>query len=172
MDYFQFIYKDYSVYLYFPVPVFIAYAFTALTFHYICKLFNYRKLTIFGIIGVNISMTLLLLLSIIFRADNFSTGYWLSLVVCAALGFSNNMCQLSFFAMINYFGMATVSRFTIGTAVSGLMIILVRAGVTGIFGAEDRGNIVPIAIYFGIAILFNIFDLFLNLKLFKTKAYE
>lgn len=68
--------------------------------------------------------------------------------------------------------MATVSRFTIGTAVSGLMIILVRAGVTGIFGAEDRGNIVPIAIYFGIAILFNIFDLFLNLKLFKTKAYE
>lgn len=171
LDYFQYIYKDYKIYLYFPVPVFIAYAISAVGFYQISKNFSYKKLTIFGIIGVNISMALLILLSIIFK-DNFSTGYWLSLCVCAMLGFSNNMCQLSFFAMINYFGMIVVSRFTIGTAASGLMIILVRAVVTGIFGADDQGNIVPITIYFAIAIVFNFFDLFLNLKLFNTSEYK
>jgi hypothetical protein len=37
--------------------------------------------------------------------------------------------------MINYFGGKTVSRFTVGTALSGLSVILLRAIVTAIFGS-------------------------------------
>lgn len=74
--------------------------------------------------------------------------------------------------MINYFGKETVSKFVIGTAASGLLIMLIRAAVTGIFGAEDQGNIAPIAIYIGITIVFNIFDIYLNFRLFQTKDYQ
>lgn len=84
------------------------------------------------------------------------------------IGFFNNLCQLSFFGMINYFGMQTVSRFTIGTAGSGIMVMLLRIIVTAIFGA-DQGKIVPIIVYFSLSVAFNFFDLFLNLKLFKSK---
>ncbi len=121
--------------------------------------------------GTNVATVVLLLLSIVFRGENRDVGYWISLVVCACIGFFNNLCQLSFFAMINYFGMETVSRFTIGTAASGLMIIVVRAIVTGIFGADDQSNVAPIVIYFALAIGFNMFDLFLNFRLFSMREY-
>ncbi len=156
------------MYLYFPIPVFISYGITGVLFYYIARAISYRKLVISGIIGVNIALALLLILTLIFKDNNVSTGYWISLFVLCMLGFSANMTQLSFFAMINYFGKEAVSKFVIGTAASGLLIMLVRAAVTGIFGADEQGNIAPIAIYIGITIAFNIFDMYLNFKLFKT----
>lgn len=160
------------MYLYFPIPVFISYGITGVLFYYIARAISYRKLTISGIIGVNIALALLLILTLIFKDDGVATGYWISLFVLCTLGFSANMTQLSFFAMINYFGKETVSKFVIGTAASGLLIMLIRAAVTGIFGAEDQGNIAPIAIYIGITIVFNIFDIYLNFRLFQTKDYQ
>jgi hypothetical protein len=72
--------------------------------------------------------------------------------------------------MINYFGTITVSRFTIGTAASGLIVSLSRVIITAIFG-DNQGNVKPILIYFSLSILFNFFDLFLNLKMFKSSEY-
>lgn len=74
--------------------------------------------------------------------------------------------------MINYFGKEAVSKFVIGTAASGLLIMLVRAALTGIYGAGKPDNIAPIAIYLGITIAFNIFDMYLNFKLFQTNEYQ
>ena len=111
-------------------------------------------------------LVLLLLISIIFK-NNISLGFTLTLVAGFFLGFFNNFVQLSFFAMINYFGMQTVSRFTIGTAASGLMVIIIRAIITAIFG-DNQDNVAPIVIYFCLSIAFNFFDLFLNLRLFKS----
>lgn len=159
------------MFLYFPVPVFISYGITGVLFYYISKAISYRKLVISGIIGVSFSLSILLVLSLIFK-DNLVTGYWISLFVLCALGFSANMTQLSFFAMINYFGKEAVSKFVIGTAASGLLIMLVRAALTGIYGAGKPDNIAPIAIYLGITIAFNIFDMYLNFKLFQTNEYQ
>jgi hypothetical protein len=70
------------------------------------------------------------------------------------IGFSNNLCQLSFYGMINYFRKKNVSRFTIGTATSGLSIIILRFIIIGIYRANDRSNIKPIAIYLLVAVFF------------------
>ena len=140
---------------------------TGLLFHTMSTKFSYTNIVKTGIIGLNITLVLLLLISIIFK-DNVGLGFALTLVTGFLLGFFNNLAQLSFFAMINYFGMQTVSRFTIGTAASGLMVIVLRAIITGIFG-DDQSNIAPIIIYFCLSVLFNVFDLLLNLRLFKTE---
>ncbi len=166
LDYFAYVYKGYNVYLYFPIPVFIAYTISGLLFHLLTKKFGYSTLVKTGVLGLNFFLVYLLFISIVFK-NNIGLGYALTLVGGFFLGFSNNLCQLSFFGMINYFGMLTVSRFTIGTAASGLMVILLRVIVTAIFG-DDQANITPIVIYFCLSILFNFFDLFLNLKMFKS----
>ena len=166
LDYFSYVYKGYDVYLYFPVPVFIAYAVTGILFQKMTTKFSYETLVKAGIVGLNICLVLMLLISIIFK-NSVGVGFFLTLVTGFFLGFSNNLAQLSFFAMINYFGMLIVSRFTIGTAASGLMVIVLRAIITGIFGA-DQSNIVPIIIYFCLSVVFNIFDLILNIRLFKS----
>lgn len=166
LDYFSYVYTGYNVYLYFPIPVFIAYTVSGIMFNYISNKFSYTSLVKTGIIGLNIMLVYLLLISIIFK-NNIDAGFALTLVGGFFIGFFNNLCQLSFFAMINYFGMQTVSRFTIGTAASGLMVILLRAIITLIFG-DNQSNVIPIIIYFCLSIAFNIFDLILNLRLFKT----
>lgn len=65
----------------------------------------------------------LLLLSVTCK-ENQAIGFFLSLFCCFIIGVSNNFAQLSFFAMINYFGEHTVSKFTIGTAGSGLLLTI------------------------------------------------
>lgn len=152
------------------MPVFIAYMISGLLFKTISTKFGYTNLVKCGIIGLNLFLVYLLVISIVCK-ENIGLGYYLTLVGGFFLGFSNNLCQLSFFGMINYFGMETVSKFTIGTAASGLMVILLRAIVTGIFG-DNQDNVTPIIIYFCLSIVFNFFDLFLNLKLFETPLYK
>lgn len=130
--------------------------------------FTYTQIVKTGIIGLNACLVLLLLISIVYKGkEETGVGFGLTLFTGFLLGFFNNLAQLSFFAMINYFGMQTVSRFTIGTAASGLMVIILRAIITGIFG-DDQSNIAPIIIYFCLSIAFNFFDLILNIRMFKT----
>jgi hypothetical protein len=76
---------------------------------------------------------LFLLISVLCK-ENEAVGFWLSIVNSFFLGFFSNVVQLSFFGMINYFGEKTVSRFTVGTALSGLSVIILRAIVTSVFG--------------------------------------
>lgn len=170
LDYFNIIYKGYNVYLYFPIPVFVAYVLTGIIFNWISLKFNYKTMIVFGIIGTNICLLLLLIVSIIYR-ESIAVGFWLSIILCFVIGFVSNLVQLSFFAMINYFGFKTVSRFTIGTAVSGLSLIILRAVITAGFGSDHPDNMAPFLVYFLIAILFNMWDLYLNLRMMKSEEY-
>lgn len=138
------------------MPVFIAYIISGLLFKTISTKFGYTNLVKCGIIGLNLFLVYLLVISIVCK-ENIGLGYYLTLVGGFFLGFSNNLCQLSFFGMINYFGMETVSRFTIGTAASGLMVILLRAVVQE-YG-DNRDHVTPIIYYF-IYLVFNFLDLF------------
>lgn len=95
--------------------------------------FSYRTLVPRGIIVSNISLLLFLLISV-FCKENERIGFWISMINGFFLGFFSNIVQLSFFGMINYFGEKTVSRFTIGTGLSGLSLIMLRAIVAAVFG--------------------------------------
>jgi hypothetical protein len=86
-----------------------------------------------GIIVSNLSLLLFLLISVVCKGKE-GIGFWISMINCFFLGCFSNIVQLSFFGMINYFGEKTVSRFTIGTGLSGLSVITLRALVAAIFG--------------------------------------
>ena len=73
--------------------------------------------------------------------------------------------------MINYLSQSVVSKFTIGTAVSGLFVATIRAIIVGIFGSQDK-SYKPIIIYFVIALIFNTFDLFMNLFFCSSSVYR
>lgn len=95
-------------------------------------------------------------------------GFGLSLISMAIMGLGSNTYQLTFFAMINYLSESVVSKFTIGTALSGLSITVIRMIIVAIAGA-DEGDTTPIIIYFIIAICFNVFTLQQNVTFFKSR---
>ncbi len=64
-----------------------------------------------------------------------------------------------------------VSRFTIGTALSGLSVTLLRVIIVAIAGSE-RSNKTPIIIYFAIAVVYNFVDMFLNIRFFGSDVYR
>ena len=87
------------------------------------------------------------------------------------MGVGANLSQLTFFAMINYLSQDVVSKYTVGTGLSGLLITMIRIIILASFGA-DNTSIAPIKIYFSIAIVFNTFDLFLNIHFCKSEVYH
>lgn len=93
------------------------------------------------------------------------------LLISFIIGIGANLTQLTFYAMINYLSQDVVSKFTIGTAVSGLFIAVVRAVLTAIFGSNNASS-TPTIIYFVIAIAFITFDLILNYYFCKSSVYK
>lgn len=122
-----------------------------------------------GNIGINFALLAILIVSIVLKQ---SAGGFVLLLLCAFLiGVSANLSQLSFFAMINYLSQEVVSKFTVGTAISGLFITAIRLIILAIFGPDDKA-ILPIIIYFIIAIIFNTLDLFMNITFCKSHVYK
>ena len=74
--------------------------------------------------------------------------------------------------MINYLSQDVVSKFTVGTAVSGLFMIVVRIILIAIFGTDDNESFYPILIYFIIAVVFNIGDTIMNVRFCKSEVYK
>jgi hypothetical protein len=122
-----------------------------------------------GNIITNIALLMLLIVSLVLKQT--LTGFILLLVISFIIGVGANLTQLSFYAMINYLSQDVVSKFTIGTAVSGLFIAVVRAVLTAIFGSDNTSS-TPTIIYFVIAIAFITFDLVLNYYFCKSSVYK
>lgn len=85
-------------------------------------------------------------------------------------GISGILSQLTFYAMINYLSKNIVSKFTMGTAFSGLVIVFFRIILTLTFGTNSDSN-VPIVLYFAIAIIFNTVDMVVNIFFCKSEVY-
>jgi hypothetical protein len=113
------------------------------------------------------NIALLMLLTVSLLLEQTLTGFILLLVISFIIGVGANLTQLTFYAMINYLSQDVVSKFTIGTAVSGLFIAVVRAVLTAIFGSDNTSS-TPTIIYFVIAIGFITFDLVLNYYFCKS----
>ena len=114
---------------------------------------------------------LLMLLLVSLTMEQTLTGFALLLCISYVIGIGANLTQLTFYAMINYLSQDVVSKFTIGTAVSGLFIAITRAILTAIFGSDNPSSVATI-IYFVIAIAFITFDLFLNVYFCNSSVYK
>lgn len=167
LDYFNSVYKGYDVYSLFLPPVFLGYVLIVLSYRWLSYKFTYARLVTTGIILCNISLLILLILSLTCReAKGF--GFGMSLVACFILGAGANSYQLTIFAEINYLSESCVSKFTIGTALSGLGITVLRMIIVSIAGTDDSLTF-PIILYFIIAMLFNFFTLSSNLTFFRSR---
>lgn len=169
LDYFQDVFKDYNIYSFLPIPVFIGYIIVGSTYHILSNKFKYLHLITAGNMGINISLISILLVSTLLPGE--PAGFILLLFCAFLIGISSNLSQLSFFAMINYLSQSVVSKFTVGTAISGLFINLVRMIILAGFGTSND-SVIPIVIYFIIAMLFNTFDLLVNVKFIKSDVYK
>ena len=73
--------------------------------------------------------------------------------------------------MINYLSQEVVSKFTVGTAISGLLITGIRAIILAISGTNNDSS-TPIILYFAIAIFFNTLDMIMNIKFCNSQVYK
>lgn len=138
-------------------------------YHDISNRFKYVSLIIVGNIIVNIAMVAILVFTIVFKQQLI--GFILMLVSSFVIGIGANTSQLTFFAMINYLSQNIVSKYTVGTAASGLLITIIRAIITAIFGSDDD-SVTPIIIYFAITLALNTFNIFLNIRFCRSSVYK
>jgi equilibrative nucleoside transporter 1/2/3 len=136
LDYFAYVYADYSVYTLFTPPLFVGYFIICLLYQKLSLKFSYRVLIIFGITVANVALVLLLLLALTCK-ESQAFGFYMSLICNFTLGVGANCSQLSFFSMINYLSQSVVSRFTIGTALSGLSLNILRLIIVAIAGTDN-----------------------------------
>ena len=64
-----------------------------------------------------------------------------------------------------------MAKFTVGTAVSGLVIACFRVLFTLIYGSDSNSHI-PIVLYFSAAIAFNTLDMLLNIYFCRSQLYK
>ena len=159
LDYFQSIFPGYDVYAYFLLFLLIGYLITVVLFRKISKRYAIQRIIGIGLIICTISLISLLLIGLLFSQVD-TLGFILSIIMCLVIGVSSNIVQLSYFSIINFVSEKVISRFTLGTALSGLSLTIIRIILTAIFGVEP--HFFPILIYFLIACAVQIADLFLN----------
>lgn len=168
LDYFQASFSDYNIYSFLPIPLFIGYLLVGSSYHLLSNKFKYVHLIITGNLTVNLSLAAIFLVSI--GLDQTLIGF-MALLLCAFfIGVGSNISQLTFFAMINYLSQDVVSKFTVGTALSGLLITTIRIIILAISGSNN--SIYPILIFFAIAIIVNTLDMFMNIAFCKSSVYK
>jgi len=110
---------------------------------------------------VNLGLLALLLVALLLPQTLI--GFTLVLILCYFVGLGMNLSQLTFYAMINYLSENIVSKFTIGTSLSGLFFAFFRVISTLAYGANSDSN-VPIMLYFAFSIVFNTVDMIINTR--------
>lgn len=118
---------------------------------------------------VNVCLVGMLLVSL--YMPQTLVGFIILMSFCFVQGLGGMLSQLTFYAMINYLSLNIVSKFTIGTAFSGLVIVFFRIILTLIFGTNSISSS-PIVLYFTLAIIFNTIDMFLNIYFCKSEVYK
>ena len=164
LDYFQYVLKDFNVYLYFPIPYFVACALVPLAFNWLSKNFKYKMLVLVGIIAMTIFEAIMFCTAIFFSSNQL-LAFIICMILSFCVGISSYTIQLSFSGMMNYFGGVAVSRFMIGTAVGACILIVVRMIIVGVMGSDDSAKL-PIIIYICITVLFNGFCFYINSSFF------
>ena len=109
--------------------------FIGLTYRFISNKWKYISIIITGNAIIILALVLTFLVSVVLENSIF--GFILLLFCCFLIGVGSNLSQLTFMAMINYLSEEVVSKYTVGTAAAGLVMIAVRSFLTLIYGTED-----------------------------------
>ena len=109
----------------FPITIFIGYVIIGVTFNKLHQYLNYKILINIGLIILNSTLVLMLLISIFYK-NKKSTGYNISLFLTVIIGIASNIAQLSFLAIMNYLSGEVVSIYNLGTSAGGLLIVFLR----------------------------------------------
>lgn len=168
IDFFASSFQDYDIYSLIAIPLFIGYLVIAFSYHWISIRFSYIKLIMVGNMTLNACLLGMLLVSLYLPQSVL--GFIILMAFCFVQGLGGMLSQLTFYAMINYLSENIVSKFTIGTAISGLVIVFFRVILALIFGTNSVSN-VPIVLYFSVAIIFNTLDMVLNIYFCKSEVY-
>lgn len=168
LDYFQAHFSQYNVFSFLPIPLFVAYMIVGIVFHSISNKFQYVNLIIVGNIIVNLSLAGMLLTTI--YLEQSEAGFAILLAYSFCLGIGSNVNEITIYAMINYLSSDVVSIYTVGTAISGLFITIIRVIILAI--TEDSSSSVPTVIYFALAIFFNIFAIMMNIYFCNSEVYR
>lgn len=169
LDYFQDAFPDFSVYSILALPVFVGYMVIGISYHSLSNKFKHLSLLTFGTIGINLGLACILLVSLLLR--NTALGFGLLLCSALCIGMSSNVFELTILSMVNYLSRSVVSKYTIGTALSGLSVNILRIIILSIAGPHNK-SILPIVIYFSTAVVFNLTGMFLNVSFIKSGIYH
>jgi hypothetical protein len=108
----------------FPITIFIGYVIIGVTFNNLHHHLNYKILRNVGLIMLNSTIVLLLIISILYK-NKQSTGYNISLFL-TVMGIASNIAQLSFLGIINYLSGEVVSIYNLGISTGGLLMVILR----------------------------------------------
>lgn len=169
LDYFANSFSNYSVYSFLPLPLFVAYLVIGMLYHNISNRFKYVSLIITGNILANLALVSIVIVSIVF--EQTLLGFILVLLCSFLIGIGTNTTQLTYFAMINYLSQEVVSKYTVGTAVSGLLMTAARAIITGIKGSGEKDNSAQLVLI-GFTVALLTFNIFLNIYFCRTSVYK
>lgn len=169
LDYFHFKFPDYNIYSFLPIPLFVGYIIVGLSFHELSNKFKYVNMIIVGNMMVNIALAGMLVVSIIL--DQTLLGFILLLLCSFIIGIGGNINEVVMYAMINYLSAEVVSKYTVGTAVSGLFITSIRVIILAVAGSDNSAYL-PTIIYFVIAIGVNIMVIFMNIAFCRSDVYR
>lgn len=169
LDYFAYKFEGYNIYSFLPIPLFMGYIIIGLTFHELSNKFKYVNLIIVGNMLVNLALTGMLVISI--GLDQTEVGFMLLLACSFIIGIGSNINEVVMYAMINYLSADVVSKYTVGTAVSGLFITAIRAIVLAV-GGDDKSAMIPTIIYFCIAIGVNMCVTIMNVFFCRSEVYR
>lgn len=169
LDYFKTKFTDFNVYSYLPIPVFVGYIIIGMLFHSMSSRFKYVTLIVFGNLLIDFGMVGLLVTSIFFSQT--TEGFYLLLFFALVIGIGANINEITIYAMINYLSVEVVSKYTIGSAFSGLFITAIRTVILAIAGS-DNSQISSAILYFSLAIAFNILAIALNVYFCSSQIYK
>lgn len=169
MDYFQFSFLQFPVYSLMPVAAYAGYLVVGFSYHLLSNKLRYINLIIIGNVVTNIALGFVLIVSV--NLSETVIGFILILLGCFLIGVSGNFSRITFYAMVNYLSDNVVSYFTIGAALSGLFIAIIRVIIMAIGGAHNK-SITTIVVYFLVAIIINTVNLFMNISFCRSEVYH
>jgi small-conductance mechanosensitive channel len=135
LDYFSARFEEYNVSSFMPVPIFVGYMVVGVVYHMLSNRFTYSSMITVGNLVMIGALALTLLVSL--WLEQTLLGFVCLLLCSFVMGIGSNLAQLSYMAMFNYLSQDVVSKYTVGTAVSGLVITGIRALITLIYGAAN-----------------------------------
>ena len=89
LDYFHYVYGEYNVYLYIPIPIFLGYFVTAIFYKKLFARLGDKILVVWGLLGINLSLALMLGFSML--ALDMDVGFWLSMILSLCVGIYGNI---------------------------------------------------------------------------------